>query len=65
MTTDKVKAYRNRHRRCDYCIHLEPSHVGGYRTDAAYWCAAKKKFVSLYLADLPRLFCRCFEADRR
>lgn len=65
MMTGKVNAYRKHHRKCDYCVHLEPSHIGGYRTDAAYWCAAKKKFISLYRTGLPRLFCRCFEVESR
>ena len=35
MMTDKVIAYRKHHRRCDYCMHLEWSHLGGYRTGTA------------------------------
>jgi hypothetical protein len=65
MMTDKVKAYRKQHRKCDYCIHKESSNVGGYRTDTAYWCAAKLKFISLYTTGLPRPFCRCFEVEKR
>lgn len=63
MITARTKAYRKRHRKCDYCIHLEPSHLGGYRKSTAYWCLAKKKFISLYNVDLPRLFCRCYEVE--
>lgn len=65
MMTEKVKTYRKHHRKCDYCIHLEKSNIGGYRTDTAYWCAAKVKFISLYMTGAPRPFCRCFEVEKR
>lgn len=53
-----VKEWRNKHRKCKYCIHLRymtlPQNCFGDDT----WCMAKDKTVN---ENIPRPFCLLFQ----
>jgi hypothetical protein len=57
--TDKVKKYRTKHKRCNYCMHLKhvcpPIGYGGYDECEAKDCSINFPFK------VTRKFCKCFE----
>lgn len=59
--TDKETQYRQKHKRCKYCLHLD--FVCPYIECFGYWnCKAKDKIVK-YTENFPRTFCSCYEVN--
>lgn len=60
-----LKEYREKHKKCEYCKYSHKRYIGSYYpvvigSDGYGYCEAKRKNVYL---DLPRPFCRIFEAE--
>lgn len=53
-----VKEWRNKHPKCQYCVHLRHMSLPQFCEGPDTWCSAKEKIVN---SDLPRLFCRLFK----
>lgn len=54
-----VFEWRRKHPKCKYCVHLRHMMFPPYCLGRDTWCNAKEKIVD---EDLPRPFCRLFEA---
>lgn len=58
---EKVRKYREKHKRCKYCTYLKPEYFG---ENSWYICKAKEKIIKDLTPNMicvPRPFCKCYE----
>lgn len=63
--TDKVKKYRERHKKCVYCKHLKLVFPKIDSIPTYFSCMAKRKIIRDELPDMTniRRICSCYEID--
>lgn len=57
-----VAEWRNKHRKCKFCKHLQYLTLPPFCIGRNTWCLAKKKIVN---DEVSRMFCRVFEMERK